>query len=164
MQDIRFPSLIREDPTYGRVTESAHHNYWVRTIEPRSPAQLLSPGDATLKPERPRACEACTPSSPWSLHALEPVKPACPRACEACTPSSLCSATRSLCTTTREWALLSTTRESPGSNEDLAQSKINKKKIFFNVKLGTSLVVVAKTPSSQCRGPGFDPWSGQKQC
>ena len=21
---------------------------------------------------------------------------------------------------------------------------------------------VAKTPSSQCRGPGFDPWSGNK--
>ena len=27
-------------------------------------------------------------------------------------------------------------------------------------KQGLPGVLVAKTPSSQCRGPGFDPWSG----
>ena len=62
MHDIRVPSLIREDPTYSRVTKSVSHKYWVRTTEPMwCNCWSLHALEPVLRNEKPLQWEACVP-------------------------------------------------------------------------------------------------------
>ena len=53
MQGTWVQSLVREDPTRHRATESVHPNYWDAVLE-------LQPKACALQQEKPLQWEACT--------------------------------------------------------------------------------------------------------
>ena len=93
-------SLVWEDPTCCGAAKPVHHSYWAQTLEPMS-HNYWARIPQPPKPEHSRAS------------ALQQEKPPKWEAQH---------------TTTREWPLLAATRESPWSNQDPVQPKINKTK------------------------------------
>ena len=65
-QETQVPSLIWDDPTCRRATESVHHNYWACALEPRShaattetpvPQSLCSAARETTPMRSPTHCK-----------------------------------------------------------------------------------------------------------